>query len=166
MRNTGSSTIIWHTGDVAIVTGDTDGGQGTYVYTGTDGTAGTTTNADWTMLALPGNAVTSVADTPGPTVTTQNIVDAINANTFTDGQILTEAEAGRVASRYVGAGAPATTEAAATRQTGDIYVDTTNDNFYFFDGTAWQQANPATLNDVGDVTITTCLLYTSPSPRD
>ena len=120
MRNTGSSTIVWHTGDVAIVTGDTDNGQGTYVFTGTDGTAGTTTNADWTMLALPGNAVTSVADTPGPTVTTQNIVDAINANTFTDGQILTEAQAGRIASRYVGAGAPATTEAAATRQTGDI----------------------------------------------
>ena len=102
MRNTGSSTIVWHTGDVAIVTGDTDGGQGTYVYTGTDGTAGTTANADWTMLALPGNAVTSVAGTPGPTVTTQNIVDAINADTFTDGQVLTEAQAGRVASRYVG----------------------------------------------------------------
>ena len=63
MRNTGSSTIVWHTGDVAIVTGDTDGGQGTYVYTGTDGTTGTTANADWTMLALPGNAVTSVAGT-------------------------------------------------------------------------------------------------------
>ena len=99
--------IEWHIGDVAIVTGNTDNGQGTYVYTGTtngNDYTGTTVAADWVILALPGDVVTSVADTVGPTVTTQNIVDAINADTFTDGQILTEAQATRVGSRYSGAG--------------------------------------------------------------
>ena len=157
LRNA-ANTIEWHIGDIAIVTSNTDNGQGTYVYTGTtngNDFMGTTVAADWVLLALPGNVVTSVADTVGPTVTTQNIVDAINADTFTDGQILTEAQATRVGSRYSGAGAPAGNFASGTRLTGDVYVDTTNNNFYFFDGSAWMQANPAELDDVGDVTITT-----------
>ena len=159
LRNA-ANTITWHIGDVAIVTGNTDNGQGTYVYTGTtngNDHEGTTVAADWILLALPGNVVTSVADTVGPTVTTQNIVDAINADTFTDGQILTEAQATRVGSRYSGAGAPAANFASGTRLTGDVYVDTTNNNFYFFDGSNWMQANPAELDDVGDVTITTAI---------
>ena len=157
LRNA-ANDIEWHIGDIAIVTTNTDNGQGTYVYQGTtngNDYTGTTVPADWTILALPGNVVTTVAGTVGPTVTTQNIVDAINDDTFTDGQILTEAQATRVGSRYSGAGAPAGNFASGTRLTGDVYVDTTNNNFYFFDGSAWMQANPAELDDVGDVTITT-----------
>ena len=162
-----SATIEWHVGDVAIVmtdanavgTGATRQGRGTYVYTGTEQTApGNTTNNDWTLLQLPETVVTTVAGVAGPTVTTQNIVDAINADSFTGGQILTEAQAMRVASRYSADGAPAANFAMGTRETGDIYIDTDSDNFYYFDGDNWQQANPATLGVVGDVYLTNPML--------
>ena len=60
----------------------------------------------------------------------------------------------RVASRYSGCWCSCcNTFASGTRQTGDVYVDTTDDNFYYFDGDNWRQANPAMLNDVGNVEI-------------
>ena len=159
------ATVEWHTGDVAIVMEDTGAvgtgadrqGQGTYVYTGTNqgvGMPAATNNDDWTLLALPGNAVTSVVGVAGPTIETSDIVNAINDDAFIEGQILTEAEASRVASRYMDAGPPAANFAMGTRQTGDVYVDTTDDILYFFSGDAWEQASAATLGDIGDVYLT------------
>ena len=75
LRNS-ENTVTWHRGDVAIVTGGT--GQGTYVYTGTNQTApAATVDASWTMLALPGNVVTTVAGISGPTVGAAPLANAI-----------------------------------------------------------------------------------------
>ena len=158
LRNS-ANTIEWHTGDVAIVSTGVDPdntGRGTYVYTGTingNDYTGTTVDEDWTLLALPGNVVTMLGTRTG-VITIANVIQDIN-----DGgsQILTDAEYTANAFKYSGAGTPATTNPSAAGRTitsGDIYVDTTNDNFYFYSDDAWFQANPATLDDVGDVYLT------------
>ena len=158
LRNS-ARTIEWHTGDVAIVTegtGTTNIGRGTYVYTGaTNGNdyTGTTVDEDWTLLALPGNVVTMLGTRTG-VISIANVIQDIN-----DGgsQILTDTEYTANAFKYSGAGTPQTTNPSAAGRTitsGDIYVDTTNDNFYFYSDDAWFQANPATLDDVGDVYLT------------
>ena len=83
LRNAATDTQ-WHQGDVAIVTGiasqspDIDDGEGSYIYTGTNQTtAGVTTDTDWTQLAVPHSVVTSVAGNAGPTITAQQLADAV-----------------------------------------------------------------------------------------
>jgi len=156
------STTEWHTGDIAIITGlasqdpDTDDGEGTYVYLGRssgNNHTGTTMPDDWELLRVPHGVVQMVAGRSGPVITASQLVAAVNADTDAASTILTDDQAMRIGSRYFGTGAPATNLASATRQTGDVYVDTDENNYYFFDGDNWQQANPARLRDVGNVDI-------------
>ena len=159
------TTVTWHTGDVAIVTSDTDPvtsgtppvrqGQGTYIYTGTSPRTGVTTNDDWTLLALPGNVVNMVAGNPGPVVTAAQIITAINAESS---QILTDDEYSAVAYKYIGTGAPGPTRPTVTGRTladGDIYIDTatTANTLYYYSNAAWHQASAAELDDIGDVYV-------------
>ena len=161
-------TITWHQGDTVIVTTDNDqvtqnvngvprtDGQGTYIYTGSNQVnPGATTNADWTMLALPGNVVNMVAGNPGPIVTTAQIITAIDNESR---QILTDTEYTANAYKYAEAGPPGGARPATDGRTlanGDLYIDTSTaaNTLYFYSNLGWHQANPATLDDVGDVVL-------------
>ena len=93
-------------------------------------------------------------------VSTAQIITAIDTDTGTPRQILTDDEYTANAYKYTGAGAPGTggrpTVTGRTLADGDLYIDTTTmvNNLYFYSNDAWHQASAATLEDIGDVYLT------------
>ena len=91
MLRNDATNVIWHQGDVAIVTTDDDSvttgtppvtqGQGTYLYTGTAQTsAAATNNSDWTALQLPTQAIEMLNDIGDVTVNALREGDLLRRN--------------------------------------------------------------------------------------
>ena len=64
---------------------------------------------------------------------------------------------------------PSTRPDGSALQEGDIWFDSTNDDLYIYNGTAYEELMGANVQQVQiffTASFNSCLLYTSPSPRD
>ena len=123
------TTIVWHVGDVGIVSDGLD--VGTYVYLGTTSGSprtGTTVAADWVKLSTPDVAINSVAGLTG-TITAPQLRTAINVG---DGADVTPANGVYLDPTSGTAGQVAKINAAGTAweiaddESGDVQINLTD----------------------------------------
>ena len=148
-----ATTITWHVGDVAIITGDAE--LGTYVYDGstsgaTDaGHTGATVDADWTLLRTP---------------TATNLpASAIASGTFDDARIAaTIARTNQLPTVVAGGGINVAQDSSGTSVQYTISSNATAPAFRFAQTAAIVSTSPGTgvtVNNDGNVTALTAAIF-------